>query len=95
MFINECLRLKHPIGNTERYRLLEDVKVDGITIKKEQRIKFYTQGVHLNPNEWHQPFKFIPERFDPNSKYFKTPSGKNRNEYSFIPFHFGDRKCLG
>lgn len=49
----------------------------------------------MNPNEWHEPERFIPERFDPESKYFKTPSGEDRNEFSFIPFHFGARKCLG
>jgi len=52
-------------------------------------------GLHTNPNEWHHPRKFLPERFDPGSKYFKTVSGEKRNEMSFIPFGFGERKCLG
>ena len=50
---------------------------------------------HRNPNEWHYPDKFMPERFDPESEYFKTPNGKARHPLSFIPFSFGERKCLG
>ena len=48
-----------------------------------------------NPDEWIEPDKFIPERFDPNSKYFLTPSGKKRNPYSFSPFLGGARICIG
>lgn len=49
----------------------------------------------MNPNEWQEPEKFIPERFDPESKYYKTPSGGERNKMSFIPFMFGQRSCMG
>ena len=48
-----------------------------------------------NPNEWIDPHKFIPERFDPDSKYYLTPSGAKRNSYSFSPFLGGSRVCIG
>ena len=48
-----------------------------------------------NPNEWIEPEKFIPERFDPHSKYYLTPSGIKRNPYSFSPFLGGNRVCIG
>jgi cytochrome P450 len=32
-----------------------------------------------NPEEWQEPDKFIPERFDSLSKYYMTPSGKKRH----------------
>jgi cytochrome P450 len=38
---------------------------------------------------------FIPERFDPESKYYLTPDGKKRNPFSFSPFLGGVRICLG
>lgn len=44
---------------------------------------------------WIEPEKFIPERFDPNSKYYLTPEGKKRNPLAFNPFTGGKRICLG
>lgn len=63
--------------------------------KKDAPIYFYLHGVHHNPNEWQQPDKFLPERFDPESELFKTPDGKARNPMSHTPFLFGERGCLG
>lgn len=48
-----------------------------------------------DPNEWIQPEKFIPERFDPASAYYLTPAGNKRNPFSFSPFLGGMRICLG
>ena len=48
-----------------------------------------------NPNEWIEPRKFIPERFNSDSKYYLTPSGTKRNPYSFSPFLGGQRICIG
>ena len=45
--------------------------------------------------EWIEPERFIPERFDANSRYFLTPAGKRRNPYSFSPFLGGSRICVG
>mmetsp|Transcript_297 Transcript_297/g.325 ORF Transcript_297/g.325 Transcript_297/m.325 type:complete len:81 (+) Transcript_297:242-484(+) len=52
-------------------------------------------ALHYNKEEWENPEEFIPERFDPSSKYFLTPSGKKRNPYSFLPFGGGNRTCFG
>ncbi len=51
--------------------------------------------LHHNPSQWQEPDKFIPERFDPESPYFKTPSGAKRHPMSFGPFLGGKRICLG
>ena len=37
----------------------------------------------------------MPERFDPESKYYLTPSGNKRKATSFGPFLGGRRVCLG
>jgi cytochrome P450 len=52
-------------------------------------------ALHHNPNEWQQPFSFIPERFDSESPYYLTPKGTKRNPMSFGPFIGGKRICLG
>jgi len=51
--------------------------------------------LHRNKEEWIEPEKFIPERFDPQSKYYLTPTGKKRHPMSFGPFLGGKRICLG
>lgn len=49
----------------------------------------------MNPEQWGEPEKYIPERFDPASPYFLTPSGKRRHPMSYGPFLGGKRVCLG
>jgi len=51
--------------------------------------------LHWNTKEWIEPSKYIPERFDPESPYYLTPSGKKRHPMSFGPFLGGKRICLG
>jgi cytochrome P450 len=48
-----------------------------------------------NPDEWIEPEKFIPDRFNPSSPYFLTPRGTSRNPFSFSPFLGGQRICIG
>ena len=49
---------------------------------------------HLNPNQWHDPLMFLPERFDPNSVYYTTPGKEElRDSNSYIPFSVGPRSC--
>jgi len=52
--------------------------------------------LHHNEKHWginHD--KFIPERFDCASKFFKAPDGSSRHPYSYAPFLGGHRICLG
>jgi steroid 17alpha-monooxygenase/17alpha-hydroxyprogesterone aldolase len=53
------------------------------------------QAIHHNKEEWKEPEKFIPDRFDKGSEYFLTPSGSKRNPFSYAPFLGGKRVCLG
>ena len=39
--------------------------------------------------------KYIPERFNPQHHYFKRPNGEQRHPNAFMPFGFGERKCVG
>ena len=67
----------------------------GLHLRKDD-IFYIGMGALCNdPNEWHHPEKFIPERFDSRSEYYLTPSGKKRNPFSFSPFLGGMRICLG
>ena len=50
--IKESFRFNPPVPNVDDYEILEDITVDGITIKKGTLVKYNITGLHHNPNEW-------------------------------------------
>lgn len=95
MVILECLRFNPPVPNTEEFRFTQDCKLGKFNFKANDACSFFVYGCHHNPAQWHTPNKFIVERFDPNSKFYKKPNGEPRHEDAFIPFSFGERSCTG
>ena len=93
--ISESLRYNPPAPLAGEYKILKDCKLGSYNFKEGTIFNPSPYLAHHNPSEWHHPDKFLPERFDPESIYFKTPSGKTRHPMSFMPFSFGERKCLG
>lgn len=51
--------------------------------------------MHHDKDQWIEPSKFIPERFDSKSPYFKKPNGEPRHSLAFNPFLGGTRGCIG
>ena len=51
--------------------------------------------MHHSENEWQQPDKFEPARFDLKSPWVTRPDGTKRNSQVFNPFLGGKRICLG
>lgn len=94
MCVNETLRAD-PSGISFGFEVTEPVEVCGVKISEGNSILFNLHDLHMNPEEWFEPEKWIPERFDPNSKYYLTPAGKKRIAASFSPFFGGRRVCLG
>jgi cytochrome P450 len=64
-------------------------------IKKDEMMTIDMYHLHRNPEQWPEPEKYIPERFDPSSPYYLTPNGEKRHHMSFAPFLGGKRICLG
>ena len=93
--INESLRINPPIEYSLAMGLTVTDTINGRTILKEQLSMINIRYLHINPDEWQEPDSFIPDRFDPTSKYYLTPSGKKRHPMSFGPFLGGRRVCLG
>ena len=90
--IKETMRLEHVGAETVGYAAYENVEICGVPIPKGSILSISLFGMHYNPEEWHEPLKFIPERFDPESEYYTSPStGKSRNSLSFVPFSVGKR----
>lgn len=95
-FIKESFRLDHTAPETVAYRTLENVEICGVPIRKDNLVSISLTGTHYDPKLWLDPLEFVPERFDPESKYFKAPStGKARDPLAYTPFSTGLRACPG
>ena len=92
---NESLRMQPPVYYSSSVRMSENVQCEKLMIRKGDIITIMMESLGNNPDEWIQPEKFIPERFDASSRFFLTPNGKRRNPYSFSPFLGGSRICIG
>lgn len=75
--------------------VLKDTKFGWLSMKANQIFLFNMVGLHLNGKQWQRPFDFLPDRFDPSHELSRTPDGKKRNPYSWLPFLGGRRICLG
>ena len=64
-------------------------------VKKGDTVMVFMHGLHTHPDYWIEPEKFIPDRFDPSSKYYLMPNGKKRSSLAFSPFLGGKRVCVG
>ena len=93
----EGLRIDPPGSDALPYEVIKDVNICGVPIKKGSIINVNLLTQHYNEEEWHEPLKFIPERFDPESEYFFKPGKeqKPRDPLAWVPFSFGLRNCPG
>ena len=92
---NESLRMMPPVQYSSSVRMSEDVQCEKLKIRKGDIIAIMMNNLCNDPEEWIQPERFIPERFDDKSRFFLTPKGTRRNPYSFSPFLGGSRICIG
>ncbi|CAN4093891.1 unnamed protein product [Withania somnifera] len=81
--IKESLRMASIVPWFPRMAL-QDCEIEGFTIKKGWNINVDAKSIHFDPMIFHDPDKFIPSRFDEDSK-----------PYSFLAFGMGGRTCLG
>ncbi|XP_052201546.1 abscisic acid 8'-hydroxylase 4 isoform X2 [Diospyros lotus] len=81
--IKESLRMASIVPWFPR-SALEDTEIHGYKIKKGWNINIDARSIHLDPTVYNDPNKFIPSRFDDESK-----------PYSFLAFGQGGRTCLG
>lgn len=94
--IKETLRMDPPGPNSLVYEAIEEFSVLGVHIPKSTLVGINSLFVHYDPEEYHKPLEFIPERFDADSEYFTKPSdGKPRHPKSHSGFMFGQRACTG
>ena len=89
------MRIEPPVHVSSTLCFTEDVYLGKFQIKKGEQIFIHMYSLYHKDSIWVEHEKFIPERFDPQSKYFLTPNGEKRHHYAFVPFLGGKRICVG
>mmetsp|Transcript_15314 Transcript_15314/g.14889 ORF Transcript_15314/g.14889 Transcript_15314/m.14889 type:complete len:144 (+) Transcript_15314:772-1203(+) len=93
--MTETIRIDPPVPISSSFKFTEPTKIGPYMLRDDHFMFINFYELQHNPKEWIEPEEFIPERFDPESPYFKTPSGQRRNPASYSPFLGGKRVCLG
>lgn len=83
----ESLRLYPSSWGMSRV-VLDDYQYNDYLFPKGSDFIVAQWGLHRNPEYWHEPLKFDPERFTPERI-------KHVHKYAYLPFGAGARKCIG
>lgn len=84
--IEEVLRLYPPAYSLFLRRAVEDVALDGFTIRKGDLVQITPFTMHRDPRWFAEPLTFDPGRF------LKDPAWPR---YAYLPFGSGPRVCIG
>ncbi|MYT34113.1 cytochrome P450 [Streptomyces sp. SID8354] len=87
MTLKEAMRL-YPPGPYGAREAVEPLLLGGHLIPAGATVFYPIWAVHMNPDYWPQPEKFLPERFAPDEV-------AKRPRLAHIPFGFGPRSCEG
>lgn len=83
----EALRLYPPV-----WALMRDATAEAtlgtMKVPENSRMVISPYFVHRHPQFWHDPERFIPDRFNGFSD--KSPAA-----HAYLPFSYGGRKCIG
>ena len=95
MIYFEVLRFYTPFPFGSPSNFAKPTTIGGVKFEVDDAFLINMQQIHMDPREWPEPERFIPERFDSTSKWFKRADGTNRNPLAHNPFLGGKRICLG
>jgi len=88
MVMKENLRHATPtIGLVPRVAKM-DTQIENVTIRKNDWVNINLYALHHHPDFWENPYKYDPERFS-------EEKSKGRHPYSYMPFSYGRRSCIG
>lgn len=82
----ESMRLFPPVPNLSRFTDRDIALPDGRIVPKGIRVGLSLFAMHRNPDIWHDPDEFHPERFE---------SEELSSANFFMPFSLGPRNCIG
>ncbi len=88
MVVREAMRLYPPVWVVSR-KTIEADTLGGFTVPPNTDVFFSPFFVHRHPDFWHEPEKFMPERFE-------RPEGDDsRPKLTYLPFSAGAHHCIG
>ncbi|MEU1119673.1 MULTISPECIES: cytochrome P450 [unclassified Streptomyces] len=87
MVLKEAMRL-YPPGPYGARETTEALTVGVYEIPAGATVFYPFWAVHMNPEHWPEPEKFVPERFTPEAV-------AQRPRLAYVPFGFGPRSCEG
>ncbi|KAI7891077.1 cytochrome P450 [Mucor mucedo] len=90
MVIKETLRIMGPAVWGHPRIAAEDTELGGFSIPKGTIIITDVIGVQHDERIWEEPYKFDPERFNPD---IEDPTKRTTN--AWFPFGSGQRQCIG
>ncbi|CRK87076.1 CLUMA_CG000842, isoform A [Clunio marinus] len=92
--IKEGLRLYPPTAGNMR-AAGSDIVLSGYRVPKETQVVMGTTLAHYDEKLFPRPKEFIPERWLKDNTDPQCPHSRNSHPFSFLPFGFGPRKCVG
>uniref|UniRef100_A0A5F5PXT1 Steroid 17-alpha-hydroxylase/17,20 lyase n=1 Tax=Equus caballus TaxID=9796 RepID=A0A5F5PXT1_HORSE len=88
--IREVLRIRPVAPMLIPHKALVDSSIGEFAVDEGTNVIINLWALHHNEKEWHQPDRFMPERFlDPTGSQLISPS------LSYLPFGAGPRSCIG
>jgi len=92
---SEALRYEPSFPVSSQIYLKQSAKLGDIDFRAHDTLCVHIWGLHHHPDQWQDPHSFRPERFDPLSPLYLTPTGKKRHPFAYMPFLAGKRICFG
>lgn len=92
--IKEGIRLYPPTSGNLR-KISDDLVLSGYQVPKGTEVIMALMLLHRSEEQFAKPEEFIPERFLKNNVDPQCPHAKDANPFSYLPFGFGARMCVG
>lgn len=89
--VKETLRLYPALPLSAPREAMEDCTIDGFHILAGTRLIVNLWKMHRDPSIWANPSEFIPERFLNENANLEVKG----QDFEFLPFGSGRRKCPG
>jgi len=85
--VQESMRMYSPVYTLTR-QVMADDEVAGHQVRRGDNVVIPIHALHHMPEYWDSPGSFCPERFAPGAL-------SEQQRAAYLPFSFGQRRCLG